>query len=106
MIVGAPLLSLLTVDELRAGIAHELGHFIGGDTRLTAFTAQTHALFASVVTTVARDPFRTGTTHFAIEGGLAFAEALGRMLVSGYGRLFLRIMRPLGRRQERAADAL
>jgi Zn-dependent protease with chaperone function len=106
MIVGAPLLQLLTVDELRAGIAHELGHFIGGDTRLTTFTAQTHALFASVVTTVARDPFRTGTTHFAIEGGLAFAEALGRMLVGGYGRLFLRIMRPLGRRQERAADSL
>jgi Zn-dependent protease with chaperone function len=106
MIVGAPLLTFLSVNELRAGIAHELGHFIGGDTRLTTFTLQTHALFASVISTVERDPFRVGSYHYAIEGGLQIAQALGRLLVSVYSRLYLIVTRPLGRRQELAADAL
>jgi Zn-dependent protease with chaperone function len=106
MIVGAPLFELLSVDELRAGIAHELGHFIGGDTRLTTFTVQTHALFGSVLTTTELDPFRAGTRHYAVEAGLVFAQALGHGLVAAYGRLFLRITRPLSRRQELAADAL
>jgi Zn-dependent protease with chaperone function len=106
MIIGAPLLHLLTVDDLRVGIAHELGHFVGGDTRLTTFAVQTHALFASVVRTMERDPFRVGTQHHAIEGGLAFAQMLGRVLVNGYGRLYLRLTRSMSRRQELAADAL
>jgi Zn-dependent protease with chaperone function len=106
MIVGTPLIGFLTVDELRAGIAHELGHFIGGDTRLTTFSIKTHALFESVLVTVERDPFREGTRHEAIEAGMAFARALGNLLVGAYGRLFLRITRSIDRRQELAADAL
>lgn len=106
MIVGTPLVGFLTVDELRAGIAHELGHFIGGDTRLTTFSVKTHALFASVLETVERDPFREGTRHEAIEAGMAVAQAIGNVLVRGYGRLFLRLTRPIDRRQELAADAL
>jgi Zn-dependent protease with chaperone function len=106
LILGVPLLHLLSVDELRAGIAHELGHFIGGDTRLTTFTLQTHALFASVTDTVARDPFRVGTQHYTIEGGLALAQAIGLLIVRGYSHLYLLITRPIGRRQELAADAL
>jgi Zn-dependent protease with chaperone function len=106
LIVGAPLAHFLTVEQLRSGVAHELGHFAGGDTRLTGFSAQTHALFASVVETVARDPFRVGTRHYAIEAGLAFAQVVGRTLVSAYARLFLRLTMPISRRQELAADAL
>jgi Zn-dependent protease with chaperone function len=106
MLVGAPLVRALRVDELRAVLAHELGHFTGGDTRLTAFTVQTHALFASVVSTVERDPFLAGTRHYAVEGGLALAEAIGRAVVGGYGRLFLWITMPTSRRQELAADSL
>ncbi len=106
MIVGAPLLYLLSVDELRAGIAHELGHFFGGDTRLTTFSIQTHALFASVLDSVERDPFREGTQHIAIEGGFMLAQALGHALVKGYSHFYLRVTRPTSRRQELAADAL
>ena len=65
MIVGAPLANFLSVEELGSGVAHELGHFAGGDTRLTGFSTQTHALFASVVENVQRDPFRVGTRHAA-----------------------------------------
>src|SRR5262249_24416072 len=32
--IGLPLLRTLQVDELRAVLAHEMGHFYGGDTRL------------------------------------------------------------------------
>jgi Zn-dependent protease with chaperone function len=106
LILGVPLLHVLTVDELRAAIAHELGHFAGGDTRLTALTLHTHALFASVVRRTERDPFRVGTQHVAIESGFAAAHVLGRALVGAYGRLYFRLTRPIERRQELAADAL
>ncbi len=33
LVVGLPLLRALTVDELRAALAHELAHFAGGDVR-------------------------------------------------------------------------
>lgn len=106
LIIGAPLLFILTTDELRAGIAHELGHFVGGDTRLNAFSSHAHGLFASVLNTVERDAFREGSQHIAIESGFAFAKGLGEGLVRFYGAFFLRVMRPFGRRQELAADAL
>jgi Zn-dependent protease with chaperone function len=106
LIVGAPLFNLLSVDELRAGIAHELGHFIGGDTRLTTFSCQTHALFASVLTTLERNPFKAGTQHAFIEIGLWLAQGLGGIIVRVYGSLFLRLTRPISRRQELVADAL
>ena len=106
LILGAPLLDWLTVDELRAGIAHELGHFAGGDTRLNTFSVQAHALFASVLQGVERDPFKAGTHHLAIEGGFQVAQALGQLLVRGYGRVFLYLTRPFGRQQELAADSL
>jgi Zn-dependent protease with chaperone function len=106
MILGAPLLGLLTVDELRSAIAHELGHFLGGDTRLTTFSVQTHSLFASVLGTVERNPFRIGAHAASVEGALGIAEVLGRVLVAAYSRLYLRVTLPIDRRQELAADAL
>lgn len=106
MVVGAPVLGFLSVEELRAGIAHELGHFIGGDTRFVTFNVQAHSLFVSVLEAVERDPFRVGTRHYAIEAGLSFARILGSTLVEGYARLFLWLTRSIDRRQELAADAL
>jgi Zn-dependent protease with chaperone function len=106
LIIGVPLVAILSVEELRAGLAHELGHFVGGDTRLMTFSLQTHALFTSVISAVERNPFSVGAHHYAIEGGLAFAQALGHGIVMGYSRFYLRLTRPLSRRQELAADAL
>lgn len=39
--IGTPLLDVLTVSQLRAVLAHELGHFAGGDTRLGPLTYRT-----------------------------------------------------------------
>jgi hypothetical protein len=96
----------LTVDELRSAIAHELGHFMGGDTRLTTFAVRTHALFESLVSTTQRDPFREGKGHYAVQGGFALAQSIAQGLVRTYGRLYLRVTMSTSRRQELAADAL
>jgi Zn-dependent protease with chaperone function len=104
LILGAPLLRLLTARELRAGLAHELGHFAGGDTRTCGIVAYTRASFAAVHRSVQRDPFRAGTSHYAVEGGFALAQAVGQSLVELYARLYFRIIHSLGRRQELVAD--
>jgi Zn-dependent protease with chaperone function len=105
LILGVPLLEMLTVDELRAVIAHECGHFLGGDTRLAGVAAYTVATFQSVVRSGEREPFTAGSQHWIIEAGLSFAQAVTQGLVNLYARLFFRITRWMGRREELAADA-
>ncbi len=34
MFVGLPLIASLTVSELRGVLAHEFGHYVGGETKL------------------------------------------------------------------------
>src|SRR5262249_4618587 len=41
--IGFPLLQLLTVSELRAVLAHEFGHYHGGDTKLGPWIYKTRA---------------------------------------------------------------
>jgi len=106
LIVGAPLLGSVTVQELRAGLAHELGHFAGGDTRLTGILSYTSALFRSVFHAAQRAPFREGTSHSAIELGFTAAQGIGTALVGSYATIYFLIMNVSGRRQEVAADAL
>jgi Zn-dependent protease with chaperone function len=104
--IGVPLLGDVTVAELRAGLAHELGHFVGGDTRLTGILSYTVSLFHSVLESVKRDAFREGTSHNAIEAGFAMAKIVGDIVVRGYARLYFFVMSASSRRQELAADAL
>ena len=104
LMIGAPLLKVLSVAELRAGIAHELGHFAGGDTRVSGIVSYTHATFASVIRTAQRDPFKKGTSHYLIEGGLELGESIAKTVVATYAKLYFRVMHSLGRRQEVAAD--
>ncbi len=106
LVLGAPLLRLLSVEEMRAGIAHELGHFVGGDTRLSRLVARVRSQFESVARAVEREPFRDGTQHYAIEWGFLFARGLGHAVVEAYAKLFLSLTRPMDQRQELAADAL
>ncbi len=104
--LGAPLLGEVTVAELRAGLAHELGHFAGGDTRLSGVISHTVALFHSVFESVQRGAFRSGKSHGAIEAGYALAKGLGEGLVRAYASLYFSITQASSRRQELAADAL
>jgi len=88
MLVGLPLIDSLTVRQLRAVIAHEFGHFHGGDTRLGPWFYRTYdALERTVV-------------------ALHEAESIWRKPFTWYLDLFLRRTAGLKRRQEFLADEL
>ena len=41
MMLGLPLIAVLTVPEFRGVIAHEFGHYVGGETRLSSVIYRT-----------------------------------------------------------------
>lgn len=83
--VGLALVNVLTVDELRSVLAHEYGHYVGGDTRLAGIVYRIRASLSRTLT----------HPHSGFIRGLFAA----------YGRLFLRLTQPISRDQELAADA-
>jgi Zn-dependent protease with chaperone function len=87
--IGLPLLSLLSVSELRGVIAHEFGHYHGGDTKLGPWIYKTRGAIQRTVISLAE----SGST-------------LVRKPFEWYGALFLRITHAISRTQELAADAL
>lgn len=84
--IGLPLFQTLTVQQLQSVLAHEFGHFYGGDTRLGPWIYSTRGAIIRTVSSLGKsilqDPFRW------------------------YGNLFLRITQAISRRQEYVADAL
>ncbi len=88
MILGLPLLTVLRVSEFRAVLAHEFGHYHGGETRLGPWIHRTQS---AVVRTVR---------------SLEEAGSLLRFVFLGYAKLFFRITHAVSRRQELAADRL
>jgi len=83
--IGLPLLHVLTVDQLRGVIGHELGHYAGGDTRVSALVHRAGA-------TIARTSQHLGPQSHL--GGLFAA----------YARLYSRVSLRVRRRQELRAD--
>ncbi|SDT75139.1 M48 family metallopeptidase [Actinoplanes derwentensis] len=83
--LGMPLLQTFTVDQLRSVLAHELGHYSGSHTRLSAV---------------------------AYRGRAAMHETLSRVgkwnvfgwVFKGYGRLYLLVSNAVTRQQEFEAD--
>jgi Zn-dependent protease with chaperone function len=104
LFVGAPALACLSVAELRAGIAHELGHFAFGDTRLLGLVSYAHAVFRAVLENTRRraPDINIGALHLAF----AFARVIGDGVVANYARLFFWLTRFGDRRAELAADQL
>src|SRR2546425_7394449 len=86
--LGLPLLQTLGVRELRAVLAHEFGHYHGGDTKLGPWIYKTRAAI--------------GRTLRQLSGR---SSALQKPF-AWYGNLFLRITHAISRRQEYTADAL
>jgi heat shock protein HtpX len=84
--VGLPLLQTLDVEEFRAVLAHEFGHYHGGDTRVGPWIHKTRAAI--------------GRT---LEG---LGSSFLRKPFEWYGMLFMRITQSVSRRQEFAADQL
>lgn len=85
--IGLPLLAILPPDGLRAVLAHEFGHYAGGDTQLGAWVWRTRA---------------------GIERTLVALSQHSRLLqkpFEWYAKAFLRISHAVSRREEFAADA-
>lgn len=86
--LGLPLLQTLTVSELRAVLAHEFGHYHGGDTKLGRFVYGTRAAIGRTL------------------ASLGHHGSILQLPFLWYGRLFLRVSHAVSRRQELAADQL
>ena len=87
MVLGLPLMQVLTVNQMRAVIAHEFGHYHGGDTRLGPFIYRTREAIERVVRRSRQ-------------------SAILQLPFLWYGRMFLRVTQAVSRRQELTADAL
>lgn len=88
MVLGLPLMQVMTVSQMRAVLAHEFGHYHGGDTRLGPWI------------------YRTRETIERTLSGLSRQSAALQLPFLWYGRLFLRVTQSVSRQQELAADAL
>jgi heat shock protein HtpX len=89
--IGLPLFETLTCAQLRWVLAHEFGHYSGGDTRLGPWVYRTRSM---VIRTIS---------------GLSANNILMyliRLPFYGYGKMFLRITLAVSRRQEYNADQL
>ena len=87
MYVGAPLLMGVTRLQLRAVLAHELGHYSHRHTALSVVTYRGQETLRHLVEQLGVDSF------------------VGRMFAA-YGRLFMRVSHKTNRRQEIEADGL
>jgi heat shock protein HtpX len=85
--LGLPLMRILTRSQFSAVLAHEFGHYHGGDTRIGPWIYKTRAAI--------------GRTLNAL-GHRSWLQAPFRW----YGKLFLRITHAVSRRQEFVADEL
>lgn len=88
IVLGLPLLQLLTVSEMRAVLAHEFGHYHGGDTAIGPWVYRTRESIVRTIRHVGR-----------------FSSLL-HVPFRWYGILFLRITQAVSRSQEFAADRL
>lgn len=92
MMLGLPLIAVLRVSELRGVIAHEFGHFVGGETRLSTVIYRTREGIGRTIGTLER------SVHWMSRGI--------RYPFIWYGEMYLRLTQAQSRRQELDADAM
>ncbi|MBT2229362.1 M48 family metallopeptidase [Nonomuraea sp. NEAU-A123] len=85
MYIGLPLLQTLTVDEMRAVLGHELGHYSGAHTRLGAPVYRGRVSLIATVQGLGNHPFI-------------------QRLFTYYAKLYLLVSQGVSRKQELEAD--
>jgi heat shock protein HtpX len=104
MLLGLPLLQLLTVSQFRAVMAHEFAHYYAGDTRLGPWVFKARDSMTRVLVNLTRESevlsllrrwAVIAILHMAIIGGLVL-----------YWKLLARITQYISRRQEFRCDEL
>ena len=86
--LGLPLLNLVSVSQLRAVLAHEFGHFHGGDTSLGPLIYRTRSAISRTIMSFSRH------------------RSILQIPFSLYGKMYLRVTHGISRQQEYAADEL
>jgi len=84
--LGLPLMQVLSCSQFRAVLAHEFGHYHGGDTKIGPWIYKTRGAIIRTVASLGR----------------SWLQAPFRL----YGMMFLRITHAVSRRQEYVADEL
>jgi heat shock protein HtpX len=98
--LGLPLLSILTVSQFRAVLAHEFAHYYGGDTRLGPWVYKAQSAIVRIF------------QNMGAIGKLARTAVLGLMymavatVLKWYFQLFLRVISLASRQREYRADEL
>jgi Zn-dependent protease with chaperone function len=101
LILGVPLLHLLTREELRAALAHELGHYLGGETRFHKVPSLTSALFRAAILRPPPPRWMHGTSLVGMVS--LIHNGIGRV-IAAYARLYFGITRSMSRAMEKEAD--
>ena len=89
--LGLPLMRVLTRAQFRAVLAHEFGHYYGGDTKLGPWVYKTRGAIGRTLASLA---------------GKNWEGSLLQLPFLWYGKMFLRITHAVSRRQEFQADEL
>ncbi len=104
MLLGLPLLELLTVSQFRAILAHEFGHFYAGDTRMSPWLFRARRNMADVLTRLSRDSeLLSFLSQFVVVAILRMA-ILGVLTL--WWKLFNRLTQHISRKQEYRCDEL
>ena len=100
--LGLPLVSLLTVSQFRAVLAHEFAHYYGGDTSLGPWVYKTKTSMVRVFENIGA--FRARIPPRLLLLGIMYS-AVTRLLKWYFGA-FLRVISLISRKQECRADEL
>src|SRR3954454_1134950 len=87
LIVGLPLMQMLTERELRGVIAHEFGHYRGGDLKAGPLIFRTRQAIVRTVDQLSED-----------DGDESWTQKLVRLPFIWYGKAFMRITAAISRR--------
>lgn len=99
--IGLPLMRSLQVDELRAVLAHEMGHFYGGDTKLGPWIYKTRGALGRTVNNLAR-----AGAHAEEADTLGLVFRAIRAPFHWFYLGFMRVSQAISRAQEISADAV
>lgn len=101
--LGAGHVQHAPIGLLRAMLAHELGHFAGGDTRAAGLIAFIEGAFVSVMQSTHAGSTQGGIFRQAMSGS---SRLVGQRVVHAFAWLYYRLSGATSRSQELAADRL
>lgn len=101
--LGLGLLNILNVSELRAVIAHEFGHFHGGDTKLGPWIYKTRAAIIRTVQNLLKASDASAASE--LEAVAWVMRAVGKPF-EWFAHLYLRVTHAISRAQEYSADKI